>query len=487
MKPPWHRQTLPHTALSICILVLWACSREQPSQPGDGENNPPVARLTVTPDSGSVFTTFTFDASESSDLEDGSGQLRLRWDWNGNRRWDTPLETEKQTTHRFTEEGQHRVFLEVRDTGDLADTTQVTITVIRTLVKWRCEGNFFVESCPAIGTDGTIYVSSWSYLHAVSPEGEELWRCTLFPGDSSPTIGPDGTIFVTGQDRSVFAVNPDGSLKWETKLNCRVSSFASPAIGSDGTLYIGADSLYAIDQEGTTLWSSDIAGGAISSPAISQSGTIYVASKEGIVHAFQEDGILLWQRDSGATIWSSPAVDYDGTVYIGFMNDAEGADGLVARYANGIVKWKYLTGIGAINLSSPVIGPDGTIYIGGIYGRMHAVNPDGTRKWLYDGWEGVQNEMCLGPAIADDGTIYFGCYGRLYALGTGGELLWRHPIGYWVMTGPSGSPTIAPDGTVYVGGKDGSFYAFNADSGGLADSPWPKFDCNLQNTGRKTP
>lgn len=462
-------------------MALWACSRKQPSQPENEENTPPIAHLTVTPDSGSVFTPFAFDASASSDLEDESEQLRVRWDWDGNRRWDTPLETEKQTTHRFTEEGQHRIFIEVRDTGDLADTTQVTVTVTGTL-KWRCDGITVVESCPAIGTDGIIYVASWHYLHAISPEGVELWRYNLqWLGDASPTIGSDGTIFITVKyNNSVYALNPNGSIKWMTTLNSGLSSFASLAIGYDGTLYIGADSLYAIDQEGTILWSCDITGSAISSLVISESGTIYVASQEGIVHAFQEDGTLLWQHDSGAEIWSSPAIDYDGTIYIGFRN------GLLALNTNGTVKWEYQT-VFIVNLSSPVIGPDGTIYIGEIYGRMHAVNPDGTRKWLYDGYSGVQNEMCLGPAIAEDGTVFFGCYGYLYALGTDGELLWKHRIGYIVMAGPSGSPTIAPDGTVYVGGKDGFFYAFTTNNGGLANSPWPKFGCNLQNTGRKLP
>ena len=65
---------------------------------------------------------------------------------------------------------------------------------------------------------------------------------------SSPVIGSDGTIYVGSDDHNLYAINPDGSKKWNFKTRFEVSS--SPAIGSDGTIYVGSEDnyLYAIEE-----------------------------------------------------------------------------------------------------------------------------------------------------------------------------------------------------------------------------------------------
>ena len=59
---------------------------------------------------------------------------------------------------------------------------------------------------------------------------------------SSPAIGEDGTIYVGADDYYLYAINPDGSLKWKFKTGW--GSRSSPAIGEDGTIYVGADDYY---------------------------------------------------------------------------------------------------------------------------------------------------------------------------------------------------------------------------------------------------
>ncbi|MEJ5274107.1 MAG: PQQ-binding-like beta-propeller repeat protein [Spirochaetota bacterium] len=82
---------------------------------------------------------------------------------------------------------------------------------------------------------------------------------------------------------SLFAVsnNDDGNLKWNFKTNDSIVS--SPAIGSDGTIYVGSydNYLYAINADGTLKWNFETAGGycyIISSPTIVKDGTIYVTT-----------------------------------------------------------------------------------------------------------------------------------------------------------------------------------------------------------------
>ena len=66
---------------------------------------------------------------------------------------------------------------------------------------------------------------------------------------SSPAIGSDGTIYVGGEDHYLYAVTPQGELKWRFETDGGIVS--SPTIGPDGTIYIGSQDhhLYAIRSE----------------------------------------------------------------------------------------------------------------------------------------------------------------------------------------------------------------------------------------------
>ena len=54
--------------------------------------------------------------------------------------------------------------------------------------------------------------------------------------------------------------------------------------------------------------------------------------------------------------------------------------------------------------SVSVIGSDGTMYGGSGY-YFYAISADGTPKWQYR----VGGEIRNSPAVAPDGTVYFGC------------------------------------------------------------------------------
>jgi len=64
---------------------------------------------------------------------------------------------------------------------------------------------------------------------------------------SSPAIGIDGTVYVGSWDKKVYALDgKSGAKKWKFQTGDRVCS--SPSIGSDGTVYIGSNDkkIYAI-------------------------------------------------------------------------------------------------------------------------------------------------------------------------------------------------------------------------------------------------
>ncbi len=106
--------------------------------------------------------------------------------------------------------------------------------------------------------------------------------------------------------------------------------------------------------------------------------------------------------------------------------------------------------------SSPAVAADGTIYFGTFTGDLWAVTPGAAKKWKFT----AGNEIYSSPAIAADGTIVFGCRDRkLYALDAKGHAKWKFKTGAWI----DASPAISTDGTVYVGSRDGNFYAVNSE------------------------
>lgn len=52
----------------------------------------------------------------------------------------------------------------------------------------------------------------------------------------APAIAPDGTIYIGSNGNKLYAVNPDGTKKWEWDAGDDL--YFSPSIGSDGTIYV---------------------------------------------------------------------------------------------------------------------------------------------------------------------------------------------------------------------------------------------------------
>ena len=106
--------------------------------------------------------------------------------------------------------------------------------------------------------------------------------------------------------------------------------------------------------------------------------------------------------------------------------------------------------------SAPAVGQDGAIYFGTRTGHLWAVNPDGSRKWVFQ----AQDDIRSGPAVGLDGTVYFGSRDRkFYAVQADGKKRWEFQTGAWV----DSSPALAHDGTVYFGSWDKNLYALGAD------------------------
>ena len=106
---------------------------------------------------------------------------------------------------------------------------------------------------------------------------------------SSPAIGPDGTVYVGSNDEKIYAINgQSGEKLWELETGDDLAS--SPAIGSDGTVYVGSHDkkLYAINgQNGVKLWEFETGDMAHSSLVIGSDSTVYVGSADNKLYAIK--------------------------------------------------------------------------------------------------------------------------------------------------------------------------------------------------------
>ena len=350
---------------------------------------------------------------------------------------------------------------------------------------WSYTTGNAVSSSPAAGPDGPIYVgSSDGYLYAIWPDGQLRWAFTepaqYISFNSAPMVGQDGIIYARRRDGYLYAINPDGTRKWKTLLD--YDSYVSPALGPDGTIYVaGFTDLKAIrPDDGAILWSFPTGNTIYSSPAIAPDGTIYFGGMDTKLYAVDPNTHQVqagWPVVTGGYVASSPALGRDGTIYAG------SADGkLYALNPDGTYKWSPVTlGSGAVVDSSPAIGPDGTVYVGSQDYKVYAV--DSNTGQIKPGWPYTTGfRVRSSPAVAADGTVFVGSYdGKVYALnpdGTSASAPWPFYTGSAIFS----SPALGVDGTVYIGSGNGKLYALSGVSG-VAHSTWPMFRQNPWHTG----
>lgn len=100
-------------------------------------NIAPTAYFTIDPLSGPLSTAFSFDASGSTDTEDDTADLEVRWDWTDDGTYDTDWDVSKTVMHTYSMTDTYTVRLEVRDTGGLTDTTIRQVIVVDDYEDWQ--------------------------------------------------------------------------------------------------------------------------------------------------------------------------------------------------------------------------------------------------------------------------------------------------------------------------------------------------------------
>jgi outer membrane protein assembly factor BamB len=105
---------------------------------------------------------------------------------------------------------------------------------------------------------------------------------------STPALGPDGTIYVSFNDPYLRAVDPNGTIKWMTGLGSMGGFTLS--VGDDGLIYAASDDhyLYVIDPSGGEIAQFE-GSNWLSHPVIAEDHTIIVSDANNTVWAISQE------------------------------------------------------------------------------------------------------------------------------------------------------------------------------------------------------
>ena len=245
------------------------------------------------------------------------------------------------------------------------------------------------EGPVAVGPGGVLYAgNTGGTAYAIKPDGKLVWTFTAGGSLWTTPAFAGGSSYWGSLDLNIYKLNGSGRAQWHTFTPGFVIS--SPAIGSDGTVYVGSfdSKLYALDPStGKPRWTFATSDHIYSSAALGQdraghTNAIYIASTNGSVYKLSPAGKLIWRYDTGDPIRSSPALGAAAgsgeVVYVGSSNGKLYA--LDAR--TGRRRWSYdttprdpaLRDRNDLN-ASPALGRNG-VYIAGEHGYVDYVPYD---------------------------------------------------------------------------------------------------------------
>ena len=271
--------------------------------------------------------------------------------------------------------------VQVNNAAGASNTQSLTVTTrpaAAARVNWRFRmAGPYSEVRPAIGPDRTVYtIDAFGHLYALAPDGGLKWL-VRGAGDKGVAVGADGSIYVASEN-FIKAFNPNGSEKWTFTQNPRSLFCQGVSVGPDGNIY-------AVGTEGPGVFSL--------TPA----------------------GVLRWQQPE---TYTRPIVDYGEIVF-----GSNGTNQQFYFYANNHLRALRLDGTPVFTLpgplAQPATAPDGSVHL-----ALGAYSAAGSLLWIFP--TPYPYNVFTPPDIASNGTHYFvQNLSHLFALNANGSQRWH--------------------------------------------------------------
>jgi hypothetical protein len=289
-------------------------------------------------------------------------------------------------------------------------------------------------------TNGTGQPSNAVSLDVTTrqPDGRVQWRFRMDGpyAQVRPVLGPDGTVYAVDAFDHLYALAPDGGLKWLA----RGAGGKGVAVGADGDVYTGSEyAIRAFHADGSEKWTFVQTPMAMILVGISvgPEGNIYAAASEGMgVFSLTPAGELRWQTPNP---YDRVPIDYNEIVF----GDNAGT-GQLYFYANRKLRGITLSGtpvfeiVGALAqlqvANSPAVGPDGNVHT-----SISEFSPAGAPLWTF--LTPYPFNVFSKSSVGSDGIHYYvQNLIQLFALNPDGTAHWHKELADYV-DGPIVDPT----------------------------------------------
>ena len=297
------------------------------------------------------------------------------------------------------------------------------------------------------------------YLYALNSDGSLKWERFLGEIPYQPVLDYSERVIVP-TNAHIYIFSSDGALA-ETPIPVKdFNSTLTPAPNGDLYADLGNGSTVLLSPAGATIWSAKTScvGSSIAIGSAGSAGDVFCVSGKFANHltAIESTGATLWDtptKSGPSTVSLTPAVSpFTGDIYF------DGPDGhLYGVTPSGA---EIFPGIGSNVTSMPVIGANGNVYVGGLY-FVYEFSPSGSEIWqtpvsspvLGLGLDSSENVYAIEKS---SGLVEFTSYGAV---------MWRYAL---PQTGEEslGSLALGTNGTVYFGsscasctGQWGNLYA----------------------------
>jgi hypothetical protein len=250
-------------------------------------------------------------------------------------------------------------------------------------VNWRFRMNGpWAEVRPVIAADGTVYaIDVFHHLYALKPDGGLKWL-VRGAGNKGVAIGADGAVYVASES-FIRAFNPDGTAKWTFVQNPRAFICLGVSVGPDGNIYsVGTEGMgvFSLTPQGALRWTNPELyaryiveyAEIVFGPNGSKEQLYFYANQH--LRGLGLDGSSVFTIPGGLAQLNpgmQPTIGPDGSVHT-----------VLTTYSpSGSPLWSFPTPYPYNVFTQPDVGSDGVHYFVQNLIQLFALNANGSQRW----------------------------------------------------------------------------------------------------------